>query len=87
VTKTIGDNYRIYSLIITYAGIVASVRCGLFKMSNVSHLTMLLPTKFNFFGLASFGFSFTTPLGFSLIGVVVNFFFIIRMVFTTIVKA
>jgi len=34
VTKTIGDNYRIYSLIIILnAGIVASVGCGLFKMS------------------------------------------------------
>jgi hypothetical protein len=44
VTKTIGDNYRIYSLIIILnAGIVASVRCGLFKMSNVIHLSMFLP--------------------------------------------
>jgi len=40
------DNYRIYSLIIILnAGIVANVRCGLFKMSNVNHLTMLLPIK------------------------------------------
>jgi hypothetical protein len=44
VTETIRDNYRIYSLIIILnVGIVASVRCKLFKMSNVSHLTMLLP--------------------------------------------
>jgi hypothetical protein len=46
VTKTIRDNYRICSLIIILnVGIVASVRCGLFKMSNVSHLTMLLPME------------------------------------------
>jgi hypothetical protein len=45
VTKTIGDNYKIYSLIIILnTRIVASVRCELFKMSNVSHLPMLLPT-------------------------------------------
>ncbi len=38
------DNYKIYSLIIILnTKIVASVRCGLFKMSNVSHPTMLLP--------------------------------------------
>ncbi len=44
MTKTIGDNYRIYNLIIILnAKIVVSVRCGFFKMSNVSHLTMLLP--------------------------------------------
>jgi hypothetical protein len=44
VTKTIGDNYKIYSLIIIWnAWIVTSVRCGLFKISNVIHLTMLLP--------------------------------------------
>jgi hypothetical protein len=44
VTKTIGDNYRIYSLIIILnVGIVVNIRCGLFKMLNVSHLTMLLP--------------------------------------------
>jgi hypothetical protein len=44
VTKTIGDNYRIYSLIIILnAIIVANVRFELFTMSNVSHLTMLLP--------------------------------------------
>jgi hypothetical protein len=44
VTKTIGDNYRIYNLIIILnVGIVASVRCRFFKMSNMSHLTMLLP--------------------------------------------
>jgi hypothetical protein len=44
VTKTIEDNYRIYNLIIILnAGIVASVRCGLFKMSNMINLTMLLP--------------------------------------------
>jgi hypothetical protein len=44
VTETIGDNHKIYSLIIILnAGIVDSVRCGVFKMSNVSHLTMLLP--------------------------------------------
>jgi hypothetical protein len=46
VTKTIGDNYRSYSLIIILnVGIVACVRCGLFKISNVSHQTMLLPIK------------------------------------------
>jgi hypothetical protein len=45
VTKTIGDNYRIYSLIIILnAAIVANVRCGLFKMSNMRHLTMFLPS-------------------------------------------
>jgi hypothetical protein len=34
----------IYSLIIILnVGIVVNVRCGFFKMSNVSHLTMLLP--------------------------------------------
>jgi hypothetical protein len=44
MTKTIGGNYRIYSLIIILnAKIVVSVKCGLFNMSNVSHLTMLLP--------------------------------------------
>jgi hypothetical protein len=44
VTKTIGDNYRTYSLIIILnEGIVTNVRCGFFKMSNMSHLTMLLP--------------------------------------------
>jgi hypothetical protein len=44
VTKTIEDNYRIYSLIIILnVVIIASVRCRFFKMSNVSHLTMLLP--------------------------------------------
>jgi hypothetical protein len=44
MTKTIGDNYRIYNLIIiSNEGIVANVRCGLFKMSNMNHLTMLLP--------------------------------------------
>jgi hypothetical protein len=38
------DNYKIYSLIIILnTKIVASVRCGLFKMSNVSQPTMLLP--------------------------------------------
>jgi hypothetical protein len=43
ITKTIGNNYRIYSLIIILnVGIATSVRCELFKMSNVSHLTMLL---------------------------------------------
>jgi len=46
VTKNIGDNYKIYNLIIILnARIVVNVRCGLFKMSNVSHLTMLLPTR------------------------------------------
>jgi hypothetical protein len=46
VTKTIRDNYRIYSLIIILnARIVASVRCGFFKMSNVSQITMLLPKR------------------------------------------
>ncbi len=44
VTKTIRDNYKIYSLIIILnGGIVVNVRCGLFKMSNMSHLTMFLP--------------------------------------------
>ncbi len=44
VTKTLGHNYRIYSMIIIFnAGIVANIRCGLFKMLNVSHLTMFLP--------------------------------------------
>jgi hypothetical protein len=44
VTKTIGDNYRIYSLVIILnARSIANVRCGLFKMSNMSHLTMFLP--------------------------------------------
>jgi hypothetical protein len=44
LTKNIRDNYRIYSLIIILnVGIVANVRCGFFKMSNVSHLTMFLP--------------------------------------------
>ncbi len=48
MTKTIGDNYRIHSLIIILnARIVASVRCGLFKMSNMNHLTMLLFLKSN----------------------------------------
>jgi hypothetical protein len=37
-SKTIGDDYRIYSLIIILnARIVASVRCGLFKMSPPNH--------------------------------------------------
>ncbi len=46
MTKTIRDNYTIYSLIIILnARIIANVRCGLFKMSNVSHLTMLLPNS------------------------------------------
>jgi hypothetical protein len=46
VTKTIGNNYWIYSLIIILnAKIVVNVRYGLFKMSNVSHLTMLLPNS------------------------------------------
>jgi hypothetical protein len=44
VTKTIGDNYRIYSLIIILnVGIIVSVRCEIFKMSKVNHLTTLLP--------------------------------------------
>jgi hypothetical protein len=44
VTKTIGDNYRTYSLIIILnVGIVTNVKCGFFKMSNMTHLTMLLP--------------------------------------------
>jgi len=44
VTKIIRDNYRIYNLIIILnAEIIAIVRCILFKMSNVSHLTILLP--------------------------------------------
>ncbi len=44
VTKIIGDNYRIYDLIIILnVEIVTIVRCRLFKMSNVNHLTILLP--------------------------------------------
>jgi hypothetical protein len=36
--KIIGGNYKIYSLIIILnVRIVASVRCGLYKMSNMSH--------------------------------------------------
>jgi hypothetical protein len=43
VSKTIRDNYRIYSLIIILNGkIVVNVRCEFFKMSNMSHLTMFL---------------------------------------------
>jgi hypothetical protein len=38
-----GVHYRIYSLIIIIIEKNCSVRCGIFKMSNVSHLTMLLP--------------------------------------------
>jgi hypothetical protein len=30
-------------IIILNVGIVANVRCGFFKMSNVNHITMLLP--------------------------------------------
>jgi hypothetical protein len=44
MTKSIKDNYNIYSLIITI--IIkkkVGVKCGFFKMSKVSHLTMLLP--------------------------------------------
>jgi hypothetical protein len=41
--QNIGDNYRIYNLIIILnVKIVVSVRCGLFKMSNMNHLTMFL---------------------------------------------
>ncbi len=45
MTKSIKDNDTIYSLIIILnVGIIASLRCGLFKMLlNVNHLTMLLP--------------------------------------------
>jgi hypothetical protein len=55
VTKTIGDKYIIYSLIIILdVIIVVGVRCGLSKMSNVNHLTMLLlgneEKKLGFFG-------------------------------------
>jgi len=50
MTKTIRDNYRIYNLIIILnVRIVVSVRCGFFKMSNVSHLTMFLPHLKNLF--------------------------------------
>ncbi len=43
MTKTIGDNDRIYSLIIVLnVKIVTNVRCGLFNITNLSHLTMLL---------------------------------------------
>ncbi len=55
MTKTIGDKYIIYSLIIILdVIIVVGVRCGLSKMSNVNHLTMLLlgneEKKLGFFG-------------------------------------
>jgi hypothetical protein len=44
VTKHIKDNYKIYSLIIIIiARIVTSVKCGVFKISKVNHLIMLLP--------------------------------------------
>jgi hypothetical protein len=42
---TIRDNYRIYILIIILnARVIVSLRCEIFKMSNVSHLTMSLPS-------------------------------------------
>jgi hypothetical protein len=48
VTKTIGDNYKIYSLIIILnAGIIASVRCELFKMSNMSHINHAFTPRIN----------------------------------------
>jgi hypothetical protein len=44
VTKHIKDNYKIYSLIIIIIErIVIIVRCGVFKISKVNHLTMFLP--------------------------------------------
>ncbi len=44
MTKTIRDNYRIYSLIIILnARIIVNVRCELFKMLNMNNLTMFLP--------------------------------------------
>ncbi len=44
MTKTIRDNYRIYSLImILNARTIISVKCGFFEMLNMNHLTMLLP--------------------------------------------
>jgi len=56
VTKTKGDKYRIYSLIIILnVRIVANVRCGFFRISNMSHLTMLLlgneKQRLSFFGM------------------------------------
>jgi hypothetical protein len=42
--KNIRNNYRIYSLMIILMIInLASIRCGLFKMSKMKHLTVLLP--------------------------------------------
>jgi hypothetical protein len=44
LTKNIGDNYKIYSLIIIIiARFLTSGRCGLFNMSKSSHLTMISP--------------------------------------------
>jgi hypothetical protein len=48
VVKNISDDYRIYSSIIcAIAGIVANVKCEVFKMSKVSHITMFLPSLIN----------------------------------------
>ncbi len=42
--KSIRDNYNIYSLIIVInARLLGDVTCGFFKMSKLSHLTILLP--------------------------------------------
>jgi hypothetical protein len=76
VTKTIGDNHRIYSLIIILnAEIVVSIRCGLFKMSNISHLTMLLPNNNNHgcFTLMSMYRFFSTKFSIALMNVKVFF--------------
>jgi hypothetical protein len=48
VKKNISDDYRIYNSIInTIARIVANVKCEVFKMSKVSHVTMFLPFLIN----------------------------------------
>ncbi len=48
MTKSIGDNYRIYSLIlIIIVGIVINVKMWNFKMSKVSHLIMFLYANYN----------------------------------------
>jgi hypothetical protein len=44
VTKSIRENYRIYSLIIIIiVEIITNVKCRLFKMSKVIHLIVFLP--------------------------------------------
>jgi len=43
--KKNNDDYRIYSSIInTIARIIANVKCEVFKMSKVNHVTMFLPS-------------------------------------------